>query len=1231
MNALTPIVAAGEILGPDDDIRVYCAPHPLRNERHELRAPAGSTVAEIVDMAIASTGSPCHASDFVVLLSGAEASSGDGQQVMPEFWHRVRPKSGTAVAMRPVPKGPLTLLLTASLTTALGGGALAGFFANLLVAGLLFGVKFLLNKLFAPKEKNDEQTEPKASYSITGSRNQVSQDGAVPVILGTHRVVPFLAAQPYTENVGNDQYLRQLFVVGYGPVDISSIKLGETPIEHFEGVTIEVREGWPTDTPTTLYPGTVFQDNLGITLLNVDGFHSITTATNITFFQIDIVFPQGLMYINATDRYAMGVDIEWQYRLVGAALWTPGGVTHIENKTQDTLRFTLGPPGAIPAGQYEVQVRKYSADVTPTGGDYIFDDVQWTAIRAYRFRQPITFSKPLALIAVRIKATGQLNGTIDTLNCIVTSIVAKYWNGAAWVNDIGSSRPGDLFRHVLQHRSNPKPVPDSRIDLVSLQSFNDYCFTQRFSYNKPVIAQVSVSDQLQEICAAGRGMPVFKDGKWSVVWDEQNPPVVQMFTPANSWGFEGSKEYLDPPHAFRMRFVNAAKGYIDDERTVYDDGYTAANATKFERFEMPGVTDVNAIWKHGRYHIAQLRLRPETYTLNVDLEGLILTRGDRVRVQHDVPLIGLGSGRVTAIVSTPGAQTVTLNEAMTLGSATYGFRFRLSNNTYLTRTVVAGTTGILTTIPLSGTASMPVVDDLFAFGISGDETGVFRVLGIEPQENMVHRLTLVDDAPGISLADTGTIPEFDSNITPPVDPFTLPPTDLRLVDGVYEEDGTFFEYLTASWQLPVQGKVRNVQVQYRSEVDLIWRNGPTVDGAVNTSSIRKIIPGLYSVRVRSIFEDGTFSAWNTSAVYNASALLNPPPDVTDFRISTLGDYSTLSWSPVIGGTGITYQIRFSPLLTGVTWNSAVPLFPSVSTTSVQVPTAVGTYLIKARLISGLLSANATSIIAAIASLIGLNAVEVLTESPTFSGTKTDVEVVGGELRLLPNETIADWVTLSAVASMLGDGGAALSISGTYEFAGSVDLGEVFTSRITATVDAYGLDYSTSFLDTWVRLSDIAALDTADPDDWEVTLEYRSSLDTAIWTDWQQFIVGDVTARAFEFRLQLYGRPITDLTTGTQYSLTTPSVVTLIVTVDMEDRVIGGNDIAVTGAGLTVPFDPAFHSLKGFAINAQNMATGDYATITAKDETGFHIIFKNAAGTGVARTFDFSAVGYGLVT
>ena len=80
---------------------------------------------------------------------------------------------------------------------------------------------------------------------------------------------------------------------------------------------------------------------------------------------------------------------------------------------------------------------------------------------------------------------------------------------------------------------------------------------------------------------------------------------------------------------------------------------------------MPGITDSDLVWKHGRFHIAQLRLRPETYELVTDFENLKVTRGDRVRVNHDVILVGVGAGRVKSVAA-GSPQGVVMDESFVL-------------------------------------------------------------------------------------------------------------------------------------------------------------------------------------------------------------------------------------------------------------------------------------------------------------------------------------------------------------------------------------------------------------------------------------------------------------------------------------------------------------------------------------------------------------------------------------
>jgi alkylhydroperoxidase family enzyme len=48
----------------------------------------------------------------------------------------------------------------------------------------------------------------------------------------------------------------------------------------------------------------------------------------------------------------------------------------------------------------------------------------------------------------------------------------------------------------------------------------------------------------------------------------------------------------------------------EDERIVYADGYSSANAERFETVDLMGCTNAEQAWREGRYHLAAGRLRP---------------------------------------------------------------------------------------------------------------------------------------------------------------------------------------------------------------------------------------------------------------------------------------------------------------------------------------------------------------------------------------------------------------------------------------------------------------------------------------------------------------------------------------------------------------------------------------------------------------------------------------------
>lgn len=412
--------------------------------------------------------------------------------------------------------------------------------------------------------------------------------------------------------------------------------------------------------------------------------------------ELAIAFPQGLRKIKTKGKGAgdlsnalVRIDIQINYsgsgwisldnpKLGGPAyvdevIYYEGGFDYGTGQTYgggSYTRKTIGTDSAkkdgfvwystynLPSltGTVQVRMRRTTGDnSTPEGSDY-----QWVHQCSFQTAKIITNVRPavnppgcvIAKTALTIKSTDQLNGNLEGINAVVQTYCLS-WNGLNWVM-FPTSNPADLFRYVLTHPANPRRILESevssKIDLSQLQYWAAYCTSRGFEYNSVEAGGRSIMEVLRDICAAGRASPALVDGRWTVVIDEPRSVVVQHFTPHNSWGFEGTKAIPQLPDAFRVNYIDQDQEYQQAEIIVPFPGKDVNTAALFETIELPGVTKKSNVQDHVRWHIAQIKLRPEVYTLNTDIEYLVCNRGDRVKVTHDVPLWGLGSGRIKDIV-----------------------------------------------------------------------------------------------------------------------------------------------------------------------------------------------------------------------------------------------------------------------------------------------------------------------------------------------------------------------------------------------------------------------------------------------------------------------------------------------------------------------------------------------------------------------------------------------------
>lgn len=1100
---------------------------PLRPEAIHVTLPAGGTIAEMLAAAGVST------SPFLRVWVG-------DVEIIAEQWAHVRPKPGRTVSVAAVPGGGegsgktvMRIVLTiavVALAVYTGGAAFgaAGAFGTsavgqgVVAAGVTLVGSLAINALLPPpRPRLSDNSDQRASATITGARNEARPFGVLPQVLGEHRMAPLYGAAPYTEIVGDDQYLRLLFVYGRGPLELSGFRIGETPLEEYEGVELEVREGREGDAPITLYPNTVIEDAASVLLRQDAGWTSRTSDTAANELSIDLTWPRGLVEFSSRgDRQVRTVALEVEYAPAGSGAWTringasPGfergmdymfrtpevrlggqgshqgvigwglgfagakpvylpaswysweargylytdGPEHIPYEfgidgsdacelsiddrvvvswygshgtagggTPDyaahtgSIRLRRGwhafrvrveartTPGAIavgwkppvtpsfvaiPAnvlaerassesgyrgrlayrwfdtsifqhslvvqanrpdqirrslawavepGQYDIRVQRMTPD---SSGDRILDQVYWSAIRTIRNEDPVKIAG-VAKVALRIKATDQLNGVVDQFNSLARSILPD-WDAATgqWV-ERGTSNPASCYRAILQGASNARPIADDRLDLAELQAWHEANDAAGFAFNAVIDFGGTVWERLADVASAGRASFGMRDGRYSIVRDKPQNVPIQHFTPRNSAGFRGRKAFPDLPHALRARYLNRDAGYQQDERIVYDDGYSEANATKFETVEFFGVTSADEVWKHGRYTIAAARLRPEVYELTTDIEHLACTRGDLVLVTHDVPQWGLNFGRVVGLVTDTDNNLVGLrfDEQVTMDAGdAYVVRVRLDDGTSWLRSVTTQEgqhTQIALQGPVSAAEPRPKVGDLWMFGRLGQETRELLVRSIEIDKDLGARLEFVDHAPAVHEADQGEIPPFDPGISQP--PVWENRPDAPIIESIRSDDYVMIRDSDGSLRprmlitLRRPGGVRPIpnaaQVRIRpipapgAAGEGPWMHLPLTPIDDNQISIDRVEEGVtYQIRLRTVTATGLASVW-VEAEHTVLGKIGPPPDVQAFDVVRLSD-GTRRYSWVLGDippdiAGV--RIRYGPGGQGLGWDHLSPL------------------------------------------------------------------------------------------------------------------------------------------------------------------------------------------------------------------------------------------------------------------------------------------------------------------
>lgn len=874
-------------------------------------------------------------------------------------------------------------------------------------------------------------------------------------------------------------------------------------------------------------------------------------------------------------------------------------------------------------GSYDLRLRRLTAD---SESDQVIDTVYLTSIKSVKYQEPVRLAG-INGTALHILASDQLNGAVDEFNAIGSGIIPDYdAPSGEWVLR-QTSNPASWYLYTLRGLPNARAVSDSQIDFAALEAWHIHCTEQGYSYNRVIDFDTSVEATLQDIATAGCATPARVDGKRSVAVDCIKEDIVQIITPRNSWGYSGEMLYPQLPHALRVTFRNAAKGYVQDERIVYDDGYDENNATVFETMEFMSCTDADLAWKHGRRYLATARLRPETHSFMMDIEHLRANLGDRIVLQHDVPQVGLGNGRIKALLADETQVTgFIIDDVVGIPqNGVFYVRIRKADgqSVYEPFTSAGGYQSSFTFLNPVGIEEGLQAGDLCAFFTAGGELDLI-ITRIERERDFNARITALNYAPAIFNAEAGEIPAWDSKITTPLEMMRLQPPVLKNQQSdesvmLRNSDGSLLPRAVFTLTNRNSGDIRTIiRIRPTGTGEFVHAN------VLESTTERVVITGLddgqlYDVQIRyARAGSGTLSAaleMNGWLFVGASGL---PADVTGFAINVSDSTALLKWDAAEDIDFSHYQIRFSGVYSGAGWATAQVLEERVFENRLATIFQPGTYLIKSIDRMGNESETAGVIITYNPGTLK-NVIEVLDDAPEWEGAKDNTYAMSGKLRLLD-----------------------VNSHGYYYFADTFDMGAVYLSFLSSALEAGGVYGPNLFgYEDMFAAEDLFGAGSLDlmgiPDlfgvedlfgigeeGWAVRLEARftdgdPSDSPSDWSAWEILRVGERKFRAAQFRVRL-----DSLSEGV-----TPEVSLATVKIDMPDRIERGEDIPVPEEGVYIPFEPAFRNTPAVAVTIQDGAADDRLEITMKTAAGFHVRVWNATTAGyVARSIDYVASGYG---
>lgn len=902
----------------------------------------------------------------------------NGVRVPHQIIDKVRPKGGTVIEVRGT-VGRTALLIvamvaltifTAGVGTAMVAAGYSAMAAGMAQAAIYAVGSLLINKVLGPKKPKQYESDAATVYTIGSARNQARPYEPLPLVLGNIRIAPDIASQPYSFYEANDQFMAMVLTPGINVARVEAMFNGEALLSTFEGVQVW-HSGFPR-MPEEKIPLYSNVDTLaGGALTAEKGTPSAwvqrTSSPSTIRLQLDFDY----MLFDTTSKGKPKDNqetIQVQYRSVGATDWRVFGNFPLISQSQKQQRRTYALD--VEPGQYEVRARIAGRN---TDGSGATSDFTWSTLKSIQTDTASYAGIPR--IGIRIKATGQLNGSPDELRCVAYAAPIPVWKGSQWVTE-ETSNPGAQILAYARGIRDPGGnliaglgLLDAQIDIAALQAFMLHCAASKYTYDNVIRDTRSHDDVLQAIALAGFGNVTWAAGRLSVVWAADEQPlsgVVNMAT-IKKGQFQIDYTLANAADGIEFTYVDRSDWSSKTLRVTAPGVQTMLNPAQVSG---EGITTEEHAAKMARYHLAQSLYQYKDISFSTDIEHLSYRRMSVLALQHDLTQWGFG-GRLVSATRDGSTVVLTLDDqvrAPATGNSFIGLRIpgELVYRVFRVAAFAGETDQIRLAdtwpadAPLPGnTAENPAHDTIWIFDFKQTPGYRVRVVGIEPESDLKGAsVSVVPEGPEFwRYVESGQyIPAPNGSLlqTRPV------ASNLRITEQQVVQGDTVFTELSATFDVsgPVGETIVLSDLDRNSELEQV--------AATRTRIATWRIPqaGVYPITVRPYSPEGNAGVAVT-AMYATRGADVPPVLVDVFDVAEIsGGVRRYTWGflneTVQSADFAGVEIRYSAgKVAAPAWDQMTPLgddgYHVAAFEAVLPPAGDWTFACRSRNTSGALS------------------------------------------------------------------------------------------------------------------------------------------------------------------------------------------------------------------------------------------------------------------------------------